>query len=71
MINIFNEQKEIKGDAVVGEIIKEYLQDPVRDVKQPHLTISEFVDYLYSKQVSLGYKTEIIDISAGNYYNWL
>lgn len=33
------EQKEKKGD--VGLMIKDYLQDPLRDVKQPHLTVPE------------------------------
>ncbi|ODN02952.1 1-phosphatidylinositol 4,5-bisphosphate phosphodiesterase gamma-1 [Orchesella cincta] len=42
------EQKEVVVD--VCTVIREYLQDPLRDVQLPELTVPEFLDYLYSKQ---------------------
>lgn len=33
----------------VSKFVRDYLQDPQRDVQEPYFTVSEFMDYLYSK----------------------
>lgn len=34
----------------VSKFIRDYLQDPQRDVQEPYFTISEFISFLFSKQ---------------------
>ncbi|GFR01009.1 phosphoinositide phospholipase C [Trichonephila clavata] len=34
----------------VGKFMREYLQDPFRDVHEPFFTVPEFLDFLFSKQ---------------------
>ncbi|XP_046736207.1 1-phosphatidylinositol 4,5-bisphosphate phosphodiesterase gamma-1 [Diprion similis] len=34
----------------VSRFIREYLQDPQRDIQEPYFIFSEFIDFLYSKQ---------------------
>lgn len=49
---LINEQQDSLGtnDQEVSRFIREYLQDPQRDVQEPYFTVSEFIDFLYSKQ---------------------
>lgn len=48
------EQKDqlAEDERSVNTFLKEYLKDPQRDV-EPHLKISEFIDFLFSKQNSV------------------
>nr|XP_034180308.1 1-phosphatidylinositol 4,5-bisphosphate phosphodiesterase gamma-1 isoform X2 [Osmia lignaria] len=41
------------NEVEVSCFIRDYLQDPQRDVQEPHFTFSEFIDYLFSKQNSV------------------
>ncbi|XP_011187776.2 1-phosphatidylinositol 4,5-bisphosphate phosphodiesterase gamma-1 [Zeugodacus cucurbitae] len=52
---LMQEQHEIMGrdDASVSNFIRDFLQDVERDVQEPYFTISEFLDYLFSKQNDL------------------
>lgn len=42
-----------RDDKIVSSIIREFVQDPQRDVQEPFLTLAEFLDYLYSRQNGL------------------
>ncbi|GAB6030572.1 hypothetical protein CHUAL_007434 [Chamberlinius hualienensis] len=46
-----NEQQDCVGN--VNEFIRNYLQDPSRDVQEPYLTVMEFIDYLFSSNNDL------------------
>ncbi|XP_055596548.1 1-phosphatidylinositol 4,5-bisphosphate phosphodiesterase gamma-1 isoform X2 [Uranotaenia lowii] len=37
-------------DNAVSNFIREYVQDPIRDVQEPYLKIQEFIDFLFSRQ---------------------
>ncbi|XP_076340209.1 small wing phospholipase C gamma 1 isoform X2 [Tachypleus tridentatus] len=47
-----NEQKDPLADdeQEVSKFMREYLQDPMRDVQEPYFTVAEFLDFLFSKQ---------------------
>ncbi|XP_077301392.1 small wing phospholipase C gamma 1 [Arctopsyche grandis] len=49
------EQGDLMGnsDAEVSSYIRDYLSDPQRDVQEPCLSLSEFIEYLFSKQNSV------------------
>lgn len=47
------EQNEEHDEKFVTSFIREFVQDTQREVQEPYLTISEFVDYLFSKQNEL------------------
>ncbi|XP_015591333.1 1-phosphatidylinositol 4,5-bisphosphate phosphodiesterase gamma-1 isoform X2 [Cephus cinctus] len=49
---LVTEQQDPLGnnDCEVSRFIREYLQDPQRDVQDPYFTLSEFIDFLFSKQ---------------------
>ena len=46
------EQQDSLGnnESEVSRFIREYLQDPQRDVQEPYFSFSELIDFLYSKQ---------------------
>lgn len=46
------EQQDPSGnnETDVSRFIREYLQDPQRDIQEPYLSFSEFIDFLFSKQ---------------------
>ncbi|XP_053996256.1 1-phosphatidylinositol 4,5-bisphosphate phosphodiesterase gamma-1 isoform X1 [Hylaeus anthracinus] len=50
-----SEQQDPLGnnEVEVSCFIRDYLQDPQRDVQEPHFTFSEFIDFLFSKQNSV------------------
>ncbi|KOC61102.1 1-phosphatidylinositol 4,5-bisphosphate phosphodiesterase gamma-1 [Habropoda laboriosa] len=52
---LITEQQDSLGnkEIVVSCFIRDYLQDPQRDVQEPHFTFSEFIDFLFSKQNSV------------------
>ncbi|XP_076750014.1 small wing phospholipase C gamma 1 isoform X2 [Xylocopa sonorina] len=52
---LITEQRDPLGnnEVEVSCFIRDYLQDPQRDVQEPHFTFSEFIDYLFSKQNSV------------------
>ncbi|XP_067640356.1 1-phosphatidylinositol 4,5-bisphosphate phosphodiesterase gamma-1 [Eurosta solidaginis] len=52
---LVQEQHEVMGrdDASVSNFIRDFLQDVERDVQEPYFTLSEFLDYLFSKQNDL------------------
>ncbi|XP_059470095.1 1-phosphatidylinositol 4,5-bisphosphate phosphodiesterase gamma-1 [Neocloeon triangulifer] len=49
------EQKDAMGndERLVSKFMRDYLQDPTRDVQEPYFTENEFMDFLYSKQNDL------------------
>ena len=49
---LIKEQNDPSGNdsSEVSRFVREYLQDPQRDVQDPYFTLSEFVDFLFSKQ---------------------
>jgi phosphatidylinositol phospholipase C, gamma-1 len=49
---LLNEQHDdvAKDDSYISNFIQEFVQDTQREVEEPYFTISEFVDYLFSKQ---------------------
>lgn len=49
---LIDEQGDPLGDdeRQVSAFIRDYLQDPQRDVQEPYFTIPEFIDFLFSKQ---------------------
>lgn len=49
------EQQDPLGnnEVEVSCFIRDYLQDPQRDVQEPHFTFPEFIDFLFSKQNSV------------------
>ncbi|KAK1117063.1 hypothetical protein K0M31_016989 [Melipona bicolor] len=52
---LITEQQDSLGnnEVEVSCFIRDYLQDPQRDVQEPHFTFSEFIDFLFSKQNSI------------------
>lgn len=36
-------------ESEVSRFIRDYLQDPQRDIQEPYFNFSEFIDFLYSK----------------------
>ncbi|XP_055537680.1 1-phosphatidylinositol 4,5-bisphosphate phosphodiesterase gamma-1 isoform X2 [Wyeomyia smithii] len=40
----------LTNELEVSSIIREYVQDPIRDVQEPYLKIQEFIDFLFSRQ---------------------
>lgn len=50
-------------ESDVSLFIREYLQDPQRDVQEPYFHFSEFIDFLFSKQ------NEIWDSKYDNVYH--
>lgn len=52
---LITEQQDPLGnnEVEVSCFIRDYLQDPKRDVQEPHFTFSEFIDFLFSKQNSV------------------
>ncbi|XP_011505251.1 PREDICTED: 1-phosphatidylinositol 4,5-bisphosphate phosphodiesterase gamma-1 [Ceratosolen solmsi marchali] len=49
---LLTEQQDFSGHngLEVSQFIREYLQDPQRDVQNPYFHFSEFIDFLFSKQ---------------------
>ena len=49
---LINEQQDEMGnnELETSRFIRDYLQDPQRDVQEPYFTFSEFIDFLFSKQ---------------------
>lgn len=49
------EQQDALGndERIVSQFIRDYLQDPQRDIQEPYFTLQEFIDFLYSKQNDL------------------
>lgn len=49
---LITEQQDSLGnnELEISRFIREYLQDPQRDIQEPYFTFSEFVDFLFSKQ---------------------
>ncbi|XP_037936423.1 1-phosphatidylinositol 4,5-bisphosphate phosphodiesterase gamma-1-like [Teleopsis dalmanni] len=47
------EQKETMDDTGVSNFIRFFIQDIEREVQEPYLNISEFIDFLFSKQNDL------------------
>ncbi|XP_062715033.1 1-phosphatidylinositol 4,5-bisphosphate phosphodiesterase gamma-1 isoform X2 [Aedes albopictus] len=37
-------------EKATSNFIREYVQDPIRDVQEPYLKIQEFIDFLFSRQ---------------------
>lgn len=52
---LITEQQDSFGDneLEISRFIREYLQDPQRDIQEPYFTFSEFIDFLFSKQNDL------------------
>ncbi|XP_043208508.1 1-phosphatidylinositol 4,5-bisphosphate phosphodiesterase gamma-1-like [Amphibalanus amphitrite] len=52
---LVNEQQDRLGrdEALAGQFMRDYLQEPQRDVKEPFFTADEFVSFLFSKQNEL------------------
>ena len=46
------EQQDPLGNSEheASRFVREYLQDPQRDVQEPYFTFSEFISFLFSKQ---------------------
>ena len=44
------EQNEVISASEAAERMRNFLQDPARDVKEPYFTLSEFLDWLFSKE---------------------
>lgn len=40
-------------DRAISQLISDFLKDPQREIQDPYLTTSEFVDYLFSKKNDL------------------
>lgn len=49
---LIEEQKDSRGkdEKFTSNFIREYVGDATRDLQAPYLTISEFIDFLFSKQ---------------------
>ncbi|XP_043670796.1 1-phosphatidylinositol 4,5-bisphosphate phosphodiesterase gamma-1 [Vespula pensylvanica] len=49
---LITEQQDALGnnDIEASRFIRDYLQDPQRDIQEPYFTFSEFIDFLFSKQ---------------------
>lgn len=49
---LITEQQDSLGnnELEISRFIREYLQDPQRDIQEPYFNFSEFVDFLFSKQ---------------------
>lgn len=62
---LITEQNDSNGtdEKFVSNFIRDFVQDTQREVQEPYFTISEFVDYLFSKQ------NEIWDSQYDRVYN--
>ncbi|XP_058462061.1 1-phosphatidylinositol 4,5-bisphosphate phosphodiesterase gamma-1 [Malaya genurostris] len=40
-------------EKLVSNFIREYVQDPIRDIQEPYLNMQEFIDFLFSRQNEL------------------
>lgn len=49
---LITEQQDNLGnnELEISRFIREYLQDPQRDIQEPYFTFTEFIDFLFSKQ---------------------
>ena len=47
----------------MAERMRNFLQDPARDVEEPYFTLSEFLDWLFSKE------NEVFDVATQNSVN--
>lgn len=47
------EQYEVIDSGIAAEKMRKFLQDPSRDVEEPYFTLSEFLDWLFSKENEL------------------
>ena len=47
------EQGEVVEASEAAERMRNFLQDPARDVEEPYFTLSEFLDWLFSKENEL------------------
>ena len=47
------EQGELIQPSEAAKRVKNFLQDPARDIEEPYFTLSEFLDYLFSKENEL------------------
>ena len=47
------EQDEQVDQIQTAKMVREFLQDPTRDVDEPYFTLSEFLDWLFSKENEL------------------
>lgn len=52
---LVSEQNDRLGndDRAVSQFICDFLRDPHREIQEPYFTISEFLDFLFSKQNDL------------------
>ncbi|CAH0547497.1 unnamed protein product [Brassicogethes aeneus] len=52
---LIHEQNDSLGndDRMVSQFICDFLKDPQREIQEPYLTVSEFCDFLFSKQNDL------------------
>ena len=57
------EQLEVAEASLVAERMRNFLQDPARDVEEPYFTLSEFLDWLFSKD------NEVFDVAYQNSVN--
>ena len=48
-----HEQAEELDQIQTAKMVREFLQDPTRDVDEPYFTLSEFLDWLFSKENEL------------------
>lgn len=50
-----HEQNDPLGndDRAVSQFICDFLRDPQREIQEPYLTVTEFMDFLFSKQNDL------------------
>lgn len=73
---LVSEQKDALGndERRVSKFICDFLKDPQRDVQEPFFLISEFIDYLFSKQNDLWDPTKDIvyhDMSRPLSHYWI
>ncbi|KAL3276024.1 hypothetical protein HHI36_020754 [Cryptolaemus montrouzieri] len=44
------QSQKVEDERTVSKLMCDFLKDPQRDVQDPYFTLSEFMDYLFSKQ---------------------